>query len=262
MSLLSKLADRLVLCPSTQFIDPEDRVRVWIEADDYKIEAWTLRTTSDSDSPTDVLLLKFPGAGGRADRARTYPANVWSDARAEVWTINHRGYGQSTGPASLQNFAQSCELVWFAAKEKFPEHKFFLYGNSLGCLSALYLAARHQASALFLRNPPPLAQMIATRRRYRWWSFGLSKLVANQVPDDLDAVKNASRSTCPALFVCSEKDSVVPPEFQQLILDAYGGPINQFVIPGANHQHGVPESHEAQYLMALNWLWDNSHKSD
>lgn len=260
MTLISRIADRLILKPTTHRIETEDREQKWIENDDFKIEAWVLRTESKLAQPTKILMLKFPGAGGRAERARTYPAHLWTEAETEVWTINHRGYGQSTGPASIQNFSQTCDLVWAEAKKQFPQHKIFLYGNSLGCLSALYLSARQSPDAILLRNPPPLAQMIATRPKYTWWSFGFSKRVAKQVPVQLDTVENARASNCPALFVMSEKDQVIPPKYQKQIIESYRGQTRLFVIDGADHHHRIPAEQESQYTEDIQWLWENSLK--
>jgi len=235
MSLLSNLADRLILCPSTDFIDAEDRERKWIETETGKVEAWTVRTP--------------------AANADTHPAeNLWADFETETWTINHRGYGGSSSPASLKNFTETCDAVWDAAVKQFPDRKILLYGNSLGCISALYLAAKNGAAGVFLRNPPALAQMIATRPRYCWWSFGLSKLVANQVPDQLDSVANAALCQTPCLFVCSELDTVVPPKYQDMVIASFAGPHQKFVVKGANHADRIPDHQQEEFLSAINWL--------
>lgn len=260
MSLLSNLADRLILCPSTDFIDAEDRERKWIETETGKVEAWTVRTpaanadTHPAEHLHSLLMLKFPGTGGRAERGREFPAHLWADFETETWTINHRGYGGSSSPASLKNFTETCDAVWDAAVKQFPDRKILLYGNSLGCISALYLAAKNGAAGVFLRNPPALAQMIATRPRYCWWSFGLSKLVANQVPNQLDSVANAALCQTPCLFVCSELDTVVPPKYQDMVIASFAGPHQKFVVKGANHADRIPDHQQEEFLSAINWL--------
>jgi len=255
MTLLARIADRLILQPTTNFIDTEEREQKWIESPEGNIEAWVLRTTAaECPNPAQVVFIKFPGSGGRAERARTNPAHLWPDIVTETWTINHRGFGGSVGAASIQNFTQTCDAVMAAAKSEFPDRKIVLYGNSLGCTSALYLAARHEVAGMFLRNPPPLAQMIATRPRYAWWSLGGSKMIANQVPAALDSIANAQQSKGPALFVCSERDRVIPPTFQDRIIEAYQGKHRKFVLQDADHHHRVPEHQEAEYIKAARWL--------
>jgi len=256
MTLLSRIANRLILHPSTQFIDTEDRERKLIQTATGTVEAWVVRTAQVKDSPesNSLLMLKFPGTGGRAERARSFPAHLWTQFETETWTINHRGYGGSDGPASLQNFTDTCDALWLAAISQFPDRKILVHGNSLGCISALYLAARNKTAGLFLRNPPALAQMIATRPRYRKWSFGLSKLIANQIPDQLDSVANAAKCQAPCLFVCSERDTVVPPNYQNLIVDAFEGPHKKFVIQDANHAGSIAEHQQEDFIAAIAWL--------
>ncbi|MFN5320762.1 MAG: hypothetical protein ACK5D7_04770, partial [Planctomycetota bacterium] len=43
MSLFSRLADRLILCPTTEAIDPEDRVRELLHGEDWQCELWGKR---------------------------------------------------------------------------------------------------------------------------------------------------------------------------------------------------------------------------
>ena len=254
MTFLQRIADWLIINPTTDPIDTDDRERLLLPMEAGNIEVWVTRSNSESENATAIVILKFPGAGGRAERGRPHPAEVWPNIDAEIWTINHRGFGGSTGPASIQNFAMSCETVWKAAIEKFSDRKIVVIGNSLGCLSAMYLAARYPATAAYFRNPPALAQMIATRRRYTWWNFGMSRIIADQVPDELDPVANAQNSTCPALFVRSELDRVVPVEYQEMVIQAYAGDQRLFVIRGADHHHRVSEEQQNEYLEALEWL--------
>jgi len=142
MTLLSRIADHLILCPTTNFIDAPEKKQKWIQTETGKFEVW-IDDDSDTESTTNpqtpLLMLKFPGTGGRAERSSGFPANLWPDFKTETWTVNHRGYGSSDSPASLQNFTETCDALWDAAQTQFPDRKILLYGNSLGCLSALYL---------------------------------------------------------------------------------------------------------------------------
>lgn len=254
MALLSRIADRLILRPSTHPVDPQESERLMIPASGGDIEAWVTRIEPELASGDPLLVLKFPGAGGRAERGRVHPVEAWPDVAADVWTINHRGYGGSCGPASLQNFASTCEAIWKQAQRLHPERPIVVYGNSLGCLSALFLTARFPVAGAYLRNPPALAQMIASRTRYTWWSFGFSKWIAAQIPQELDAEANAAKSDCPALFIQSEQDRVIPTEFQQLVIGNYAGEVHKFVMRGVDHHHAPPEDQKDDYVEATRWL--------
>lgn len=265
MALLSRIADRLILCPTTDTIDAPEKRQKWIQTKTGKFEVW-INDDSNSESPTEepipLLMLKFPGTGGRAERSSGFPANLWPNFETETWTVNHRGYGGSDAPASLQNFTETCDALWGAAAEQFPDRKILIYGNSLGCISALYLAARYKAAGLFLRNPPALAQIIATRPRYSRWNFGLSKFIANQVPDQLDSIANAAKCSAPCLFVCSEQDTVVPPSYQSMVISAFDGPNQTFQIQAADHADPIPEHQHDDFLAAIAWLGEQIRGRD
>ena len=90
MTLLSRLADRLVLQPTTNPIDTENRERKWIETPSGKIEIWICRSPAEtSTQTTPLLMLKFPGTGGRAERARNFPAHLWPNFETEVLSLIH-----------------------------------------------------------------------------------------------------------------------------------------------------------------------------
>jgi len=101
--------------------------------------------------------------------------------------------------------------------------------------------------------------MIATRPRYSRWSFGFSKLIANQIPAQLDSVANAAKCSAPCLFVRSEQDTVVPPRYQDMIIDAFGGPHREFEIQAADHADPIPEHQHDDFLEAIGWLGDQIH---
>ena len=244
--LLARLADRLVLCPSTNPIDPEDRQRILIPFDGGHLEAWSNEVHQDVESPK-LIALKFPGTGGRAERAGPHPCELWPNIASKIWTINPAGYGGSDGHASLQTMAAQCDAVFSFVKEQLADHQVLLIGNSLGCLSALYLASRHEVAGIFVRNPPPLRELISGRPKYNWWNFGMARYVADQVPNELDAIANATRCQCPAFFLRSESDTIVPETFQRKVIAAYGGKVQEFVIPSAEHDDFVAEADFDRY---------------
>jgi pimeloyl-ACP methyl ester carboxylesterase len=263
--MLSRIADRLILQPTRDPIDPEGKEREWIETSNGRVEAWKIQSNGDR-SGVDLLAIKFPGTGGRAERAGPHPFEIWADCNAEVWTINPTGYGGSEGVASMKHVATTCDAVWRHIRSANPRQPIVLIGNSLGCVSALYLAARVRATGLFLRNPVPIHQMISERPRYNWWNFGMARLVARQVPSELDAIANAAQSKCPAFFLRSEADRVVPATYQRRIFESYQGEWTEFVLRAADHHHSVPEAQAQDYIdqvgrLKERWLVTSTNQS-
>ena len=255
--MLSRIADRLILSPTRDPIDPGDRTLRTIETSQGQVEAWIFSHCPNrrkaGDHP-DVIGIKFPGTGGRAERGGPHPFELWPGCISEVWTVNHTGYGGSEGAATLQTITDTCAAVHDRVTKAHPSVPIVLIGNSLGCVSALYLASRVNAAGVYLRNPVPLHQMISQRPRYNWWNFGMAKLIANQVPAELDAVQNARLTTCPAFFVRSEKDRVIPAAYQKMIFDAFAGEKEEFVLKGADHHHSVPDVQADSYIERITAL--------
>jgi pimeloyl-ACP methyl ester carboxylesterase len=253
--MLHWLANRLILKPSTQSIDTDRKRRRWIAMDGLRLEVWQPEPLID-DAQAELVVLKFPGTAGRAERVTYFPLDIWPAQAGVIWSINYPGYGGSEGRADIRSLPGASEAFWNAARVAFPSARFVVSGNSLGSCMALYVTARYPVDALILRNPPPVHQLIRERARYNWWNFGIGKRIAAQFPDCLDALRYASRSRCPALLIQSEHDSLVPVTFQNRIRDAYAGPLKTFVIPDADHQTQVPDALRDEFRSDMQWLHD------
>ena len=271
--MFQRLVDRLVLQPSTNPIDAEQRRRVLIPHGAGGIEAWITYSdqsphsgpsnkadpnpplAGDAESVIDRIAIKFPGTGGRAERSGPHPFEIDSARKTAVWTINPPGYGGSSGSASLTSIAATCDVVWEYLTKHFPGVPISVVGNSLGCVSALYLAARNDLAGMFLRNPVPLQQLISTHWKFNWWNFGLARMLAKLVPPELDTIENAKRCSCPLLLIRAARDRVSPAHYQHLIFTAYSGDKSEFVIEGVGHHDRVPERQLNDYVGSIkNWL--------
>ena len=52
-------------------------------------------------------------------------------------------------------------------------------------------------------------------------------------------------------MITSDSDRVVPPKYQDMVADAYNGPLIRFVLQDADHATPVPEEQLADYKVAL-----------
>lgn len=252
-SFLSWLTDRLILCPTRYPIDADGKVRRLVPLGGGHVEIWTQRVGDPPSGGADLYVLKFPGTAGRAERSTAHPADAWPGLAVELWTVNPPGYGGSSGKASLGHMATVADAVFEHLQAQAAGSPIAVTGSSLGCVSALYLAARHAPAGLILRNPPPLREVMLAR--YGRWPLkpGVAML-ARQIPPELCAIRNASFASAPAAFITAQKDRVVPPSCQQQIFAAYAGPKQVLYLPQADHHTPLTDEESVQYCQRLDWL--------
>lgn len=252
------LLDRMVLRPSRSPIDHGEQIRKLVPFGDRHLECFVHHSHGENRSP-ELLVLKFPGTAGRAERASDFPIGFLPDLPATVWTWNPPGYGGSSGKASLRSIADAALDFWnHVAAEASAETPVVFCGNSLGCVTALWLASNvcegRERCGLVLRNPPPLIPVV--KRVARRYPMGvLAHPIADSLCERMNATVTASRVTAPAVFLQSELDTLVPPALQQQVVDAYGGETKQVLLAGLSHGGIADESHEHSVREAFDWLW-------
>jgi hypothetical protein len=117
----------------------------------------------------------------------------------------------------------------------------------------LHIAAHREVAGLILHNPPALRQIIL--RQHGWWNLWLlAGPFARKIPAELDSIANARTVRVPAIFLLAEKDEVVAPRFQQLVVNAYAGEKRVIPLLGAGHNSPLERAGLAQFHSALDWL--------
>lgn len=279
------ILDRLVLRPSKHVIDAGRKAPRLATVNGRQIQYFQERVDdpfadakqSHRRSNDRLLILKFPGTAGRAERSTAFPASLLHSVPANVLTWNPPGYGESEGRFSLSTLADTAH-AWveqvleqqrsgsFGSEQsnrsfdRECEPAIWLVGNSLGCLSALSIASGALAGkvgGMVLRNPPPLipvVKQIASR-------YPLGRLidpVANSLPPSANAFHLAPQCEAPCVFLQSENDTLVPPDLQNRVFDLYGGEKRQVVLNGLEHDGIASDEHQEAIASAVNWLWKQS----
>lgn len=255
MLLLSACADRILLFPSTHPITVPGAHRIEVPLSSQKVlEIWTALSPAAVHSTPQARVLRFGGNAERAEHALESEQEQWRNLPVEIWSVNYPGFGQSTGPAQIRAIAPAALAAFDALRQTHPHQPIILSGFSIGTAAALYVAANRPAAGLLLHNPPPLRQLILGQ--YGWWNLWLlAGALAAQVPADLDSLKNAKRVNAPALFVLSGSDEIVPPAYQQKVVDAYAGEKRLIHADDATHNTPFTPEVEEEIGEELRWLW-------
>lgn len=253
-TFLSWLTDRIILEPSRHGIDVPHKQRKLVPNAEGQLELWVhqagaLREGSDPD----LYVLKFPGTASRAENSTGLVESCWPELCVEIWAVNPPGYGGSSGRPSLQHIPSMASRALDALKAHAAERPLLIAGGSLGCVSALYLAANERVDGLLLQNPPALRETIDAQTG--WWHFTWARaVIARQIPVVLDSVRNAAKAHVPAVFLVAEQDRIVPAPVQQQIIRAYKGPKKVLSRPGADHDTPLDASDLQQLRSLASWL--------
>jgi hypothetical protein len=253
-------ADRLLLFPSRNAIDAGGLVGKKILRDGHVIETWTARSARAEDREPAAFVLEFCGNATRAEQITKFIAHRWRDWPVEVWVMNYPGFGGSDGPARLASIPPAALATYDALAQVAGDRPIFLAGKSMGATSALYVASKRPAAGLILQNAPPLRAIIL--QRHGWWNLWLAGgPIAWQVPPELNATGTAPHVHAPAVFLVAEQDTLVPPRFQQMVIDAYAGPKHVISLANTGHNDPVGTGAEALLRDAIRSLWQGEISS-
>lgn len=254
MIAMAPLADQLILFPTTHRLDAGAAIRKPIPFEGGELEIWTAASKlAQQRGQPGVYVLRFYGNADRADRWVAAEAEMWNNRAVEVWGMNYPGFGGSTGPARLARLGPAALAAFDAMKRTAGDRPTIVFGASLGTTTALHVAANRPVAGLILHNPPPLRQIIL--RQFGWWNLWLlAGPLAQKLPADLDSLANARAVRVPAIFLLAEKDEVVAPRFQRLVVDAYAGEKRVIPLVGSDHNSPVEGAELAKFHDALDWL--------
>ena len=249
--------DRLVLFPTRGATPHAGATRETLPFRGGALELWTARSRPASPAArAELYVLRFYGNADRADpNVGVEIAEQWSGRDTVLWGVNYPGYGGSDGAARLDSIGPAALAAYDALRrEAGPDRPILVFGTSLGTTAALHVAAqRPDLAGLILQNPPPIRQIIL--RGYGWWNLWLlAGPLAAHVPAALDSVANARAAHGRAVFLLAEKDEVVAPKYQRLVVEVYAGEKRVVTLAGAQHNSPIKGRSRADFKDAVEWL--------
>lgn len=102
-------------------------------------------------NPKGVLLF-FHGNRGNLDRWGKLVL-PFSKYQYDVFVIDYRGYGKSNGKRVEKEMYKDAQVAYEYLKKQFTEEKIVIYGRSLGCTFATYVASKNSPKGLILEAP-------------------------------------------------------------------------------------------------------------
>lgn len=254
--MIEWLLDRVALSPTRNPIEGESLSSSWIPSSGSQVELFERRLDPVRESdPSRINVIKFLGAGGRAENVSQHPFDTWPTHSGRIWVANPPGYGQSPGRASLRSAFETGCSVYEHVRSRSPSSSLpFLSGNSLGGTVAICVASRFPVCGMVVRDMPDISGVI----HHRYSAFPrLAEMVSNCIPSDLEILDAARSCQVPAVFVSSRRDRIVPAVVQDRVIAEYAGPKRIICLPEADHMAPLSGKEFSQYAHAMQWLYDS-----
>ncbi|MBU2953470.1 alpha/beta hydrolase [Marinobacter sp. F3R08] len=220
------------------YITPD---RLNLDYDDIDIETadgetlhgwWLPAKASESSTRGTVYFLH-----GNAQNISSHILNVaWLPENGyNVFTIDYRGYGKSTGAPDIDGALHDAEtgLRWLAQKPEVVERPLYVFGQSLGGGLGIALASewtqRHEQPGLdgvILDGTFSGFRLIAREKLGSFWlTWPFQIPLSWTIPDDYEGVDHIARiSPVPVMVIQSVRDGIIPFHHGTTLYEAAGEP--------------------------------------
>jgi fermentation-respiration switch protein FrsA (DUF1100 family) len=180
--------------------------------DSISLNGWYL-TKENSDA---IILLLH----GNTRNLYSYPwtniINSLSKLNADVFAIDYRGYGRSTGEPSFKGIYQDAEGALDYLEKHNPENKpIIIYGLSMGSIPAVKVATRKGVSGLILEGLISSTKDFVAATKSHFWFLYFIKIKYDK-DLEFDNSLEIQKVKCPILIIHGKHDNL--PESMSLKL--------------------------------------------
>ena len=259
----------LLFYPDTHYYRTPDNLNinyqtVTLTSDDgAQLRNWVL---SPKQTPKATILFLH----GNGENISTHMGSIaWiTEHGYEVFMMDYRGYGRSTGVPTLENTFADIEMVhqWVSTQRSWP---LVLFGQSMGGALALtynahlesamekgdHLGSLRSFSSMVAESSPASWPQIAREvMRQNWVTWPL-QLPASLIPGEYDAQDHiASVTRTPLLLMHSRDDDVVPFHHAEQLLTAAQ---RELPFIEASGRHIAAMAHEEVRNQVLGFIEEN-----
>ena len=209
-----------------------------------------------NDAAVDVLY--FGGDVFTIDAFGPYIANAACAAGANLFMVDYRGYGRSSGTPSLPLIKSDALTAFDALKARNAGRPVVVHGFSMGSFVAPYVAANRPAAGLVLESTAPSVEEWAAAQIPRY----AKPFVRLEIGPLLRAESNLRQLAAycgPLLLVTGARDDITPPRFARTLFDrscTAAGEKRLIIAPGAGHGDALTTAAAANeyrdFLAAIN----------
>ncbi|XP_062561051.1 alpha/beta hydrolase domain-containing protein 17B [Armigeres subalbatus] len=143
-----------------------------------------------------------------------------------IFSYDYSGYGMSTGKPSEKNLYADIDAAWHSLRTRFgvsPEN-IILYGQSIGTVPTVDLAARYEVGAVILHSPLMSGMRVAFPNTKRTWFF-----------DVFPSIDKVSKIGSPVLVIHGTEDEVIDFSHGLSIYEKCPKAVEPLWVEGAGH---------------------------
>lgn len=267
------LASVLVTACSPLFFWPDSVLRqtpsaygfsydeVIVISSDERLYGWHVRPEATNDeTPPGLIYYLYGNAQNMSAHFRSV---AWLVAQGwEVFTLDYRGYGRSTGEPDVPGIHRDAYvgLQWATYEARERDLPLVILGQSLGASAAITMLAQAEEpaiDALILDSPfAGYRRMVREKMRLNWFTRFFAQPASLTVPDRYSPIRHMSGvPEIPILMLHGCGDRVIPCEHSDALVDVADHHITFWKDPEADHTEMLlsPEWRDK----VLGWLESN-----
>jgi len=212
-----------------------------ITEDDIKLHGWFI--AASSAEPAQHTVLFFHGNAGNISH-RLDSINIFHRLGLNVFIIDYRGYGKSTGKITEGGMYLDASAAWFYLTEQkgIQPDNIIIFGRSLGGSIAAWLAAQYTPAGLIIESSFSSVESMGKR----FYPFLPVKLISRF---NFNTKEYTQSVQCPILVAHSSSDDIIPfAEGQEIFnaapepkhfLQMQGGHNGGFLVSGKDYINGL-----------------------
>ncbi|XP_068278630.1 alpha/beta hydrolase domain-containing protein 17B isoform X2 [Struthio camelus] len=149
-----------------------------------------------------------------------------SRINCNIFSYDYSGYGASSGKPTEKNLYADIDAAWVALRTRYgirPENV-IIYGQSIGTVPSVDLAARYESAAVILHSPLTSGMRVAFPDTKKTYCF-----------DAFPNIDKISKITSPVLIIHGTEDEVIDFSHGLALFERCQRPVEPLWVEGAGH---------------------------
>ncbi|KAK3514506.1 hypothetical protein QTP70_018651 [Hemibagrus guttatus] len=156
----------------------------------------------------------------------SFYVGLGSRINCNIFSYDYSGYGASSGKPSEKNLYADVDAAWHALRTRYgirPENV-IVYGQSIGTVPSVDLAARYESAAVVLHSPLTSGMRVAFPDTKKTYCF-----------DAFPNIDKISKVTSPVLVIHGTEDEVIDFSHGLALYERCQRPVEPLWVEGAGH---------------------------